>query len=92
MGQVMYQWNVDKVHTNTQCLLVELGRDRLIRDSDKQGCTKKSQGNIKLNPLRLQIQLLYSNVPLHYIISVYICNDSASKLIMLFESSTLKVH
>ena len=49
-----YPWNVDKVHTNTQYLLDELGRGRLIRDSETQWCTKWSQGNIKLNPPRVK--------------------------------------
>ena len=33
IGQMMYAWSVDKVHANTQYLLRELGRGRLIRDS-----------------------------------------------------------
>ena len=33
----MYPWNVDKVHTNTQYLLGELGRDRIVRGSEVPG-------------------------------------------------------
>ena len=33
----MYPWNVYKVHTNTQYLLGELGRDRMVRGSEAPG-------------------------------------------------------
>ena len=41
----MYPWDVDKVHTHTQYLLRELGRDRLIRDYLNTVVYKRSQGN-----------------------------------------------
>ena len=75
----MYLWNVDKLHTNTQYLLGELGRDKLVRGSEIQGCTKRLQGNIKPNPLCMKPTpvLQYNTVSL----SLCICNDSTSKFI-----------
>ena len=49
----MNPWNVDRLHTNTQYLLGELGRGKLVRYPEEQGYVKMSQGNIKLNPLRV---------------------------------------
>ena len=63
----MYPWNVDKVHTLKQYLLGEFGRDRLARDSELQGCTKRPKGNIKLNPLRMKPTHVLSNVPFNHI-------------------------
>ena len=37
MGQAMYPWNVDKVHTNTQYLLREYGRGRLYETLNNRG-------------------------------------------------------
>ena len=48
----MYPWNVGKLHTNAQYLVGELGRHRLVRDSEIQGYIKVAEDNIKLNPLR----------------------------------------
>ena len=33
----MYPWNIDKVHINTQYLLGELSRDRMVRGSEASG-------------------------------------------------------
>ena len=75
----MYPWNVHKVHTNTQYLLGELGRHRLVRDSEKQGYTKGSKGDIKLNPPRTNpTSVLQCTVSQVYLIRI--CYDSTSKL------------
>ena len=37
MGQVMYPWNVVKVHGNTQYLLGEHGRDMLYETLNNRG-------------------------------------------------------
>ena len=75
----MRPWNVDKLYTNIQHLLGELGWGRLVRDSEIQGCTKRSKGSIKLNPLCMKPTAVLQ----YYIVSlyIYICNDSTSKLI-----------
>ena len=93
MGQAMYPWNVDRVNTNTQNILGELGRGRSVRDSEIQGVYKRSQGNITLNPLHVKPEA-NSCTPITILLSVRICNGSTSKLTssVLFESSTLQVH
>ena len=71
---MLHPWNVDKLNTNTQYLLGELGRRRLVRDSEIQGHTKWFKGNIKLNPLRTKptpvLQCTFSQVYLSAYVTI----------------------
>ena len=42
----MYPWNVDKLHINTQYLLVELSREELVYEALKYRNVQKGQRGI----------------------------------------------
>ena len=79
---MVYPWNVGKLHTNTQYLLGELGRYKLVRDSKTQEVYKNVTGEYKAeSPTCMKpTPVLQSTVSLY----IRICNDSTSKLIKLY--------
>ena len=83
----MYPWNIGKLHTNTEYLLGELGRGSLVRDSEQPKCAKRSQENVKLNPLRIKptpvLQCTFQYISAY--LTILQVNSSSS---LLFESST----